>query len=113
MFEESAEDSLGLVLCLQDLEHMMRSLVGKIRGRREPAAIDDDVGTVMYADSSLARKSAAKAISSALPLLRSNMVFSSILDCIFFMTGFDIIDAVRSVSIQPGWMTLERMPQSA
>ena len=33
--------------------------------------------------------------------------------CIRFTGGFELIDAVRSVSIQPGWMTLQRMPQSA
>ena len=43
--------------------------------------------------------------------LRSSTVLFIASDCIFFRRGFDPIDAVRSVSIQPGWMTLQRIPR--
>ena len=66
----------------------------------------------MYEDSSL-RNKPVKAISSALPLLRSRTVLLITLDCIFLTSRFELIDAVRSVSIQPGWITLHRVPQSA
>jgi hypothetical protein len=45
-----------------------------------------------------------------LPLRRSRTVFFITLDCIFFTIGLDRIPAVMSVSIQPGWITFERMP---
>jgi hypothetical protein len=32
---------------------------------------------------------------------------------IFFMIGLELILAVMSVSMKPGWMTLQPMPQSA
>ena len=52
-------------------------------------------------------------MSSALPLRRSRTVFCITLTACGFTIGLDCIYAVMSVSIQPGWMTLERMPQSA
>lgn len=55
----------------------------------------------MQEDSSLARNKGVWAISSALPLRRSSTVLFIAFACIFFMIGFEVIDAVRSVSIQP------------
>jgi hypothetical protein len=43
-----------------------------------------------------------QAISSALPLRRSKTVLFMALDCIFLTSTFELIDAVRSVSIHPG-----------
>jgi hypothetical protein len=46
-------------------------------------------------------------------LVHATPVFLRMLDCILLTIGFDFIDAARSVSIQPGWMTFDRIPQSA
>ncbi|MEO3873511.1 hypothetical protein ABGB18_32265 [Nonomuraea sp. B12E4] len=52
------------------------------------------------------------AISSALPLRRSRMVLFIVLSDILRARGLDLMASVMSVSMNHGWMTLQRIPES-
>jgi hypothetical protein len=90
------------LLGVHELEHVVTSLVTQIGSRREPATVNDNVGAGDVRRLVAGQNSAVEPISSAFRLRHRRTVVFMAFFCTLLMTGFELIEAVRSVSIHPG-----------